>query len=61
MNKDQAKGHIAEAIGTVKEAAGKLVGNKELELKGKLENSAGKIQAAIGDVKEDLKDAAKGK
>ena len=62
MNKDQAKGHLEQAKGKVKEVAGKLVGNDELELKGKIQKTGGKAQAAYGDVKEDIKDAVnKGK
>jgi len=61
MNKDQAKGHIKEATGKVKEVAGKLVGNDELELKGKIEKTGGKAQATYGNLKEDVKDVSKGK
>lgn len=61
MNKDQTKGRLEEAKGKVKEVAGKLVGNDELELKGKIQKSGGQAQAAYGDLKEDVKDAAKGK
>lgn len=61
MNKDQAKGRLEEAKGKVKEVAGNLVGNDDLELKGKIQKSGGKVQSAYGDLKEDLKDASKGK
>lgn len=61
MNKDQAKGRIEEAKGRVKEVAGKVVGNDTLELKGKIQKSGGKAQAAYGDLKENIKDASKGK
>ena len=61
MNKDQTNGRIAEAEGKVKEVAGRIVGNEKLELKGKIQNTAGKAQAAFGDVKADLKKAAHGK
>lgn len=57
MNKDQVKGRIDEAKGKVKEVAGKVAGNKELELKGKIQNTGGKIQAGFGDMKKDLKKA----
>ena len=57
MNKDQVKGRIKEAQGKVKEVAGKMVGNKDLERKGKTENTEGKVQAGYGDLKEDIKDA----
>ena len=57
MNKDQIKGRTREAAGKVKEVAGKITGNKTLEQKGRLEKTAGKIQAGYGDVKHDLKKA----
>ena len=55
MNKDQVKGRIKEAKGTVKEVAGKTVGNESLELKGKIQKTVGKVQAGYGDLKDDLK------
>lgn len=55
MNKDQVKGRLKEAEGTVKEVTGKVVGNKSLEQKGKVEKAIGKVQAGYGDIKEDLK------
>jgi uncharacterized protein YjbJ (UPF0337 family) len=59
INKDQIKGRVEEAKGTVKEAAGKLVGNETVEAKGNIEKNLGKVQAKFGDVKKDIKDAAK--
>ena len=55
MNKDQIKGRIKEAKGAVKETAGKVTGKAMLEQKGKLLKTAGKAQAAYGDVKNDIK------
>ena len=55
MNKDQAKGRVKEVKGKVKEVAGRAVGNVNLEQKGKIEKTAGKAQAAYGDLKNDLK------
>ena len=57
MNEDQVKGRFKEATGKVKEIAGKVVGNNDLEQKGKIENTKGKVQAEYGDVKEDIKDS----
>ena len=57
MNKDQFKGRTEQAKGKIKEIAGKVVGNKDLERKGKIENAEGKVQAGYGDLKEDIKDA----
>ena len=55
MNKDQIKGRIKKAKGTVKEATGKLTGKDSLEQKGKLQKAAGKAQAVYGDIKKDLR------
>ncbi len=57
MNKDQTNGRIAEVKGKVKEVAGKIVGNKELEQKGKIQNTIGRAQSALGDAKADVKAA----
>lgn len=58
MNKDQVKGRINEAEGKAKEIAGKVF-SKDVENKGKLQNARGKVQAAYGDLKEDIKKAVK--
>ena len=60
INKDQVKGRVKEAEGKIKEVAGKLVGNENLEAKGKLQKDLGKVQARFGDAKKDLKDVMKG-
>jgi uncharacterized protein YjbJ (UPF0337 family) len=39
----------------VKEEAGKLTGNKTQEIKGKVENAAGKVQEQYGNAKIDIK------
>jgi uncharacterized protein YjbJ (UPF0337 family) len=57
MNDDQIKGRIEEAKGKVKKAAGKAVGNKELERSGKLQNAHGKAQAKFGDLREGFKES----
>ena len=55
MNKDQVKGRIKEVKGKVKDVTGKIVGNKNLEEKGKVQNTVGKVQAGYGDLKDNLK------
>jgi len=55
MNKDQIKGRINEATGKAKEAAGRAMGNPDLEDRGTLEKVGGKAQKTYGDVKEDVK------
>ncbi|KWR91334.1 CsbD family protein [Cupriavidus sp. IDO] len=57
MNKDQVKGRVTEAAGKVKEAFGKMTGNKQTQVAGTLKKDLGKTQAAYGDVKADIKKA----
>jgi uncharacterized protein YjbJ (UPF0337 family) len=59
MNKDQVKGEVKEVSGMIKEVAGKIVGNEKLEEKGRIEKTRGEAQGAIGDIKEDVKEALK--
>jgi len=59
MNKDQVEGRVDQAKGKVKEVAGRLTGNEELEAKGNLDQAAGKVQSTYGDTKESAKDAIK--
>jgi uncharacterized protein YjbJ (UPF0337 family) len=55
MNEDQVRGRIEEAKGKVKEVAGKAVGNKDMEKKGKVKKVKGIVRAEYGDAKEDFK------
>jgi uncharacterized protein YjbJ (UPF0337 family) len=57
MDKDRIKGSAEQAKGAVKEAAGKVFGDKKLETEGKADKVAGKVQNAIGG----LKDTVRGK
>jgi uncharacterized protein YjbJ (UPF0337 family) len=57
MDKDRIEGSAEQAKGAVKETAGKVLGDKKLETEGKTDKAAGKIQNAVGG----LKDAVRGK
>jgi uncharacterized protein YjbJ (UPF0337 family) len=57
MDKDRIKGSAEQAKGAVKETAGKIFGDKKLETDGSSDKAAGKVQNAIGG----LKDAVRGK
>lgn len=52
--KDQAEGKFHNVKGTIKEIAGKLSENPELEGEGTGEKIAGKIQDKIGQIKKVL-------
>ena len=54
MNKDQVKGRIKTATGTLKIVTGNAVGNDRLAGKGQIEKGVGKVQAGYGDLKEKL-------
>ena len=50
--RDEAEGKLHRVKGKIKEAAGKLSDNPELEAEGTDEKIAGKVQEKIGQVKE---------
>ncbi|RYG57922.1 MAG: CsbD family protein [Alphaproteobacteria bacterium] len=52
MNKDQAKGALEKTKGSVKEVAGKVVGNEKLEAEGKADKATGAAKRKVGDVKD---------
>jgi uncharacterized protein YjbJ (UPF0337 family) len=55
MNKDQADGLVEEVKGKVKEAAGVILDDKEMEIEGNVQKNVGKVQSGFGDLKEDIK------
>jgi len=55
MDKDRIAGMGKEAKGTIKEVAGKIVGDAKLEGEGKAEKAAGKVQNAVGGMKDTLR------
>jgi len=57
MDKEHVKGAADKAKGTIKEAAGKLMGDKKLEAEGKLDKMKGKAESAVGDVKDAVRHA----
>jgi uncharacterized protein YjbJ (UPF0337 family) len=50
-------GETDQAKGRVKQAAGDLTGNDDLEREGELDETAGQAKEFIGDAKESLEDA----
>jgi uncharacterized protein YjbJ (UPF0337 family) len=55
MNKDRIAGSAKEIKGSVKETVGKVVGDAKLESDGKADKIEGKVQNAIGGIKDALK------
>ena len=58
MNRDRVEGSVKQAKGSLKEAVGKATGNRRLQGKGAVEKTAGKVQNAVGGVKDSLKQKA---
>ena len=58
MNKDRIAGAVKEITGSVKETVGKATGDAKLEADGKADKVEGKVQNAVGGLKDALKKQA---
>ncbi len=59
MDKDRIVGSAKEIKGSVKETIGKAVGDAKLQSDGRADRVEGKVQNALGGVKDALRDALK--
>lgn len=59
MDKDRSAGIGHQVKGTIKEAAGKVTGDRKLQAEGKAEKVGGKVQNAYGGAKDSIRDATK--
>ena len=59
MDKEHVKGAADKAKGAVKDAAGKMTGDKELQSEGKMDKAKGDVHNAAGNVKDAVKHATK--
>ena len=59
MDKEHVKGATDKAKGALKDTAGKMTGDKELQSEGKMDKAKGSAHNAAGDVKDAVKDATK--
>ena len=55
MDKDRIAGAAKKIKGSIKEAIGKATGDSKLEAEGKADKVEGKVQNAIGGLKDALK------
>ena len=58
MDKEHIKGAADKAKGAIKDAAGKVTGDKELQAEGKMDKAKGAAHSAVGDAKDAVKRAA---
>jgi uncharacterized protein YjbJ (UPF0337 family) len=59
MDREHVKGAADKAKGTIKETAGKVTGDKELESEGKLDKAKGDVHNAAGNVKDAVRNLTK--
>jgi len=59
MDKDRVIGSAKQVKGEVKEGVGKAIGDAKLESEGKADKIEGRVQNAIGSVKDAVKGALK--
>jgi uncharacterized protein YjbJ (UPF0337 family) len=56
MDNDRIKGMGDQAKGSIKDAAGKLTGDSKLQAEGKMDKVKGKVENAVGGMKDSLRD-----
>jgi len=57
MDADRIKGSANQAKGKIKEVAGKALGDSKLQSEGVADQIKGKVQNAVGGVKDAVKDS----
>ena len=56
MDKDRVAGSAKQVKGTIKELVGKAIGDAKLESEGKADKVEGKIQNAVGGIKDTVRE-----
>ena len=59
MDKEHIKGAADKVKGAVKDAAGKMTGDKDLQAEGKMDKAKGEAHKIAGDIKDAVKKAAR--
>jgi uncharacterized protein YjbJ (UPF0337 family) len=59
MDKDRMEGAGRQVKGAVKDAAGKITGDKKLQAEGKIDKATGKAQTEFGKAKDAVRDASR--
>jgi uncharacterized protein YjbJ (UPF0337 family) len=59
MNKDRIVGATKTVAGNIKKAVGKVVGDQKMVADGKAEDVEGKVQNAVGGIKDAIRSVAK--
>ncbi len=56
MDKDRIKGMGDQAKGSMKDAAGRVIGDTKLQTEGKIDKAKGKIENAAGGAKDTMRE-----
>ncbi|HLZ01694.1 MAG TPA: CsbD family protein [Bradyrhizobium sp.] len=56
MDKDRIRGSARQVKGSVKEAIGRVTGNKRTEAEGATEKAAGKVRGGVGKAKDAVRE-----
>jgi uncharacterized protein YjbJ (UPF0337 family) len=59
MDSERVKGMAQQGKGSMKEAAGKALGDEKLKAEGKMDKMEGKVRNTVGGMKDAIKDASK--
>jgi uncharacterized protein YjbJ (UPF0337 family) len=59
MDREHVKGAADKAKGAIKDTAGKVTGDKNLQSEGKMDKAKGDVHNVAGDVKDTVRDATK--
>jgi uncharacterized protein YjbJ (UPF0337 family) len=56
MDKDRIKGMANKAKGSIKDTAGKALGDSKMQAEGKSDKAKGKVQNTVGGIKDKLRE-----
>ena len=56
MAREQVRGAVNKVKGTVKDAVGKVTGNKKMQAEGTVDKLTGKLESAVGSAKQTIGD-----
>jgi uncharacterized protein YjbJ (UPF0337 family) len=61
MDKDRIQGAAKTAVGKIKQAVGKIIGDPKTIAEGEAEQTFGRVQNAVGGLKDTIRDIQKAK
>ena len=59
MNSTQVNAKVDEVVGSIKRNAGKITGNRRLQVEGIAQQTKGKVKGALGTAKDKVKDVVR--